>query len=315
MCNKVCNCQFSMASDDRNCGSSWRRFGQVSHQAGPSGSLHCLAARHSVTAMASSILAVSKYRNMFFFKYIFFQYCFMLCAYASHVLSIDRAEKELEGFSCRLNPFHCGIGYCGIVVAQYCGIGYWGIAVLGIVALVIVQTESIPSSRDNFHSHVQVGSNRQKSWQFSCKSHEQKNSGWSNASVLSCAVSKLKSVSTHNTIARYNVYFHCNILRPVRLLCGAIVVEKQSTLQHTSLPSDNTTQYHTMEHNTKQWNTTQYDTHPFLPSSTTSTTGPTMHSHYATQCILTAIVPSIEFRDSNQRIFRKTGRTLAVVGW
>ena len=159
MCNKVCNCQFSMASDDRNCGSSWRRFGQVSHQAGPSGSLHCLAARHSVTAMASSILAVSKYRNMFFFKYIFFQYCFMLCAYASHVLSIDRAEKELEGFSCRLNPFHCGIGYCGIVVAQYCGIGYWGIAVLGIVALVIVQTESIPSSRDSFHSHVQVGSN------------------------------------------------------------------------------------------------------------------------------------------------------------
>ena len=125
MCNKVCNCQFSMTSDDRNCGSSWRRFGQVSHQAGPSGSLHCLAARHSVTAMASSILAVSKYRNMFF-KYTFFQYCFVLCAYASHVLSIDRAEKELEGFSCRLNPFHCGIGYCGIV------------------ALVIVQTESIP---------------------------------------------------------------------------------------------------------------------------------------------------------------------------
>ena len=145
MCNKVCNCQFSMASDDRNCGSSWRRFGQVSHQAGPSGSLHCLAARHSVTAMASSILAVSKYRNMFF-KYIFFQYCFVLCAYASHVLSIDRAEKELEGFSCRLNPFHCDIGYCGIVV-------------LGIVVLVIVQTESIPSSRDSFHSHVQVGSN------------------------------------------------------------------------------------------------------------------------------------------------------------
>ena len=67
--------------------------------------------------------------------------------------------------SCRLNPFHCGIGYCGIVVLGnvVLGIAVLGIAVLGIVALVIVQTESIPSSRDNFHSHIKVGSNRQKS--------------------------------------------------------------------------------------------------------------------------------------------------------
>ena len=54
-----------------------------------------------------------------------------------------------------------GLWYCGIVVLGnvVLGIAVLGIAVLGIVALVIVQTESIPSSRDNFHSHVQVGSN------------------------------------------------------------------------------------------------------------------------------------------------------------
>ena len=37
---------------------------------------------------------------------------------------------------------------------------------------VIVQTESIPSSQDNFPSHVQSPQS-QKSCQFSCKSHEQ----------------------------------------------------------------------------------------------------------------------------------------------
>ena len=59
----------------------------------------------------------------------------MLCAYASHVLSIDWAGKELEG--------------------------------------MIVQTESIPSSPGTIFPRTSSKPQSQKSCQFSCKSHEQ----------------------------------------------------------------------------------------------------------------------------------------------
>ena len=75
--------------------------------------------------------------------------------------------------SCKVNPFH--LFWAILFLAPYlriclcvCLCARWE---------VIVQTESIPSSQDNFHSHVQSArSPKSCTGQFSSKSHEQENS-------------------------------------------------------------------------------------------------------------------------------------------